>query len=635
MSLFDKLLAGIKQAPRKGNKKIVVNKYKDNLYLEQYEIKGVDYDYRDRPLDARLHTEHEPQRYERKGDAWVAKKSNDGKARILFAGDITCFEKQIEEAKTGKDEYDFDYIFEKVKGIFAQSDLAIGNLETMIVPEAPYRTEQIVSEQAFMCNAPLQFLDAVRKTGFDCLVNANNHDYDTGAVGIGVTIDYINQMGMFQTGTFKTDRKRYEIIEVGGMRIGLVNMTHYHNYKEDNLTDEGLDFLFNTYTKERAQDLYEQAKADGAEIVIMFAHWGHEYQEASNALQHKMRDEMIDIGYDAIVGLHPHVLQPFEIVDTGSKKVPVFYSIGNFVTNHVGNDRGRAVIACLDLKRTDKGIQIDCSYVPIVVSNIYSKKSYAIVPLKEVSAVQENRGDLQLIRERMGDQIDVTKGIEYADYKPVVRETSEKEKPKKARKKRRKAEPKEGENWPVRYDAGKFIYDIYEDHVAVAGINPENKGQALTITKVMKGKLVTDINPGAFSGRGIVRKFNISSGITVISERAFKGCPDLEGFFDDSQHVEVIDKEAFADCPKFNCLVARKGLKEIREKAFSNCRALKSVKLYDGVEYIADDAFEGCDKLTFYCAEGSYPYNWAREHNIPVKHLVVNRNVNRPLATLK
>ncbi len=629
MTILDRLLGRLGKAPRTENEKIVVNKSRDNLYLEQYEIKGVDYDYRDRPLSAGLHVEHEPPRFVLEDGVWKAKKSKEGKARILFAGDITCFEKQIEEADTGNDEFDFDYIFEKIKGIFAQSDLAIGNLETMIVPEAPYRTEQIVSEQAFMCNAPLHFLDAVRKAGFDCLVNANNHDYDTGAVGIGVTIDYITQTGMFQTGTFKTGKKHYEIIEVGGMRIGLVNMTHYHNYKEDNLTDEGLDFLFNTYSRERAQKLYDQAKADGAELVIMFMHWGVEYTVEPGAAQLKMRDELTEIGYDVIVGSHPHVLQPFELVDTGSKKVPVFYSIGNFVTNHVGNDRGRAIIACVDLKRTDEGIQIGCSYVPIVVSNDYSKNKYAIVPLKEISAVKRNRGDLKIIRERLGDEIGLTKGIKYPDYRPVRPETKEEEKPKRAGRTRKYIEPEEGGSWPVRYDAGKFIYDIYEDHAAVAGVNPDNKAQALTITKAIKGKLVTEINPGAFSGRGIIRKANISYGIKVISERAFKGCPDLEGFFNDSQNVEVIDKEAFADCPKFNCLVARRGLREIREKAFSNCKALKSAKLYDGVEYIADDAFEGCDGLTFYCRKDSYPYNWAKEHGIPVVHLTVNRNVNK------
>lgn len=626
MTLFSRLLGRINQNTQAGRKKIVVNKYKDNLYLEQYEIKGVDYDYRDRPLDASLHEVHEPRRYRREGDAWIAKDPKADKARILFAGDITCFEKQIEEAKTGDDEYDFDYAFEKVKGIFAQSDLAVGNLETMIVPEAPYRSELLVSEQAFHCNAPLHFLDAVRKAGFDCLVNANNHDYDTGAVGIGVTIDYITQMGMFQTGTFKTDKKHYEIIEVGGMRIGLVNLTHYHNYKEDNLTEEGLGFLLNTYRKDHAQKLYEQAKADGAEIVILFMHWGSEYQLAPNNVQFRIRDDLIGIGYDVIVGSHPHVIQPFEIIDTVSKKVPVFYSIGNFLTNHVGNERGREVIACVDLERTSAGIRIDCSYIPVIVSNDYTEKDYAVIPLREDSTAQENRDELQIIKDMIGAEISITKGIEYPDYMP---EFAEAESAPKKKKKSKTITPPEDGNWPVRYDAGKFVYDIYEDHAVVAEVNPENRGQSLTITSVMKGRKVTGIRPGAFSGRAVMRKINISNGITVISERAFQGCPDLEGFFNDSQHVTAIEKEAFADCPKFTCLVAKKNLKTIGEKAFRNCKSLKSAKLYGGVEYIADDAFEGCDKLTFYCPEGSYPYNWAKEHGIPVRHLEVNRNVNK------
>ena len=37
------------------------------------------------------------------------------------------------------------YEFEKVKPVFAEADFVVGNLETMIFPEAPYRTEKYVS----------------------------------------------------------------------------------------------------------------------------------------------------------------------------------------------------------------------------------------------------------------------------------------------------------------------------------------------------------------------------------------------------------------------------------------------------------------------------------------------------------
>ena len=47
MTILDRLLGRLGKAPRTENEKIVVNKSRDNLYLEQYEIKGVDYDYRD------------------------------------------------------------------------------------------------------------------------------------------------------------------------------------------------------------------------------------------------------------------------------------------------------------------------------------------------------------------------------------------------------------------------------------------------------------------------------------------------------------------------------------------------------------------------------------------------------------
>ena len=160
----------------------------NNEFLSEYEIKKPDYDYIERSYIGMKDTSHSPARYEKHNDYWVKKENKKGffgkkKAKLMFTGDITCFEKQFEQAQNGED-YDFSYEFDAVRPIFEQSDLTVGNLETMIVPYAPYRTEKYVAEQNFHCNAPLEFLDAVYKAGIDVVTNANNHDLDTGAVGI-------------------------------------------------------------------------------------------------------------------------------------------------------------------------------------------------------------------------------------------------------------------------------------------------------------------------------------------------------------------------------------------------------------------------------------------------------------------
>ena len=156
--------------------------YNNNLELEKYEVKKPDYDLFERDYVGMSDDKYEPARFVKKGEQWESKK-NGGmfwnrkkkSIRIMFVGDITCFEKQFAEAQKGKD-YDFSYEFEKVKPVFGQADLVVGNLETMIFPNAPYRTEKYVSEQNFHCNAPIEFLDAIRKAGIDVLTNANKSE---------------------------------------------------------------------------------------------------------------------------------------------------------------------------------------------------------------------------------------------------------------------------------------------------------------------------------------------------------------------------------------------------------------------------------------------------------------------------
>ncbi|MGM9605586.1 MAG: CapA family protein, partial [Faecousia sp.] len=70
--------------------------------------------------------------------------------------------------------------------------------------------------------------------------------------------------------------------------------------------------------------------------TMMFIHWGVEYVTTENALQDTIAQKLCDMGFDVIVGGHPHVVQPMDLltstVDPDHKTV-VIYSLGNAVSN--------------------------------------------------------------------------------------------------------------------------------------------------------------------------------------------------------------------------------------------------------------------------------------------------------------
>lgn len=68
-------------------------------------------------------------------------------------------------------------------------------------------------------------------------------------------------------------------------------------------------------------------KNDPDQRVIIFPHWGVEYEPIHSSQQERLAHEWIDAGADLVIGAHPHVIQDAELY----KGKPIFYSIGNLL----------------------------------------------------------------------------------------------------------------------------------------------------------------------------------------------------------------------------------------------------------------------------------------------------------------
>lgn len=581
-----------------------------NAWLEKFEIKKPDYDYVKRDSIGLEGVKYGECRYVKDGNEWIQRNKRtenlEGKASIMFLGDITCFEKQFEQAKNGKT-YDFAYEFEVVHNIFSQADLVVGNLETMIFPHAPYRTEKYVAEQNFHCNAPIEFLYAIKKAGIDVLTNANNHDLDTGAVGIGETIDNIERFGFIQTGTFKSDKKRYEIINVEGFKIAIIAFAMTHNNKKENLTSEGVNFLLNDYSKDKAKQIITRARNDGAEVIFICIHWGKEHNLTQSSAQEKIAKELAYLGADCIIGSHPHVLQPFMKLERENKTVPVFYSMGNFVSHNVKNVKSRSIIACITLERRQSNINLHCTYIPIFTSGNYGEKKYVVLPINENASDSRNIKRLEIIKRTIGNRIEINNDIKFDEYIENIEENVENKKKTKI------------------YDDLKFTYLIYKNHVCIDNISRFCTAPAYSVPDEVIGLKVKSIKEGAFEGNQIIKKINFNKNISFISNRAFKDCVNLEGL-QLGRGVKEIGEEAFTNCTNLSAVVIKSKVKRIGSKSFYNCKNLRSVKIPYSVIEIAEDAFEGCKKAVFYCEENSYAEQYAKEHGFKYINMKLNDN---------
>ena len=103
---------------------------------------------------------------------------------------------------------------------------------------------------------------------------------------------------------------------------------------------------YNLLTYETLLGSIELKKKDN-DFWIVSLHWGDEYTSVPSKKQINLAEELVDIGFDLIVGHHPHVIQPIEKL----KETYIFYSLGNFIFDQNFSSKtrkGMAVRTCIN-----------------------------------------------------------------------------------------------------------------------------------------------------------------------------------------------------------------------------------------------------------------------------------------------
>lgn len=300
------------------------------------------------------------------------------KLSLLFVGDIMQHDSNIAAAYnpiTGK--YDYTRCFEYVAPIIGSADIAIGNLE-LTLGGKPYKGYPQFS-------APDELAVELKKIGFDVLVTANNHSVDRGKKGIERTLRKLDSIGMMHTGTFAdtTDRKiNYPLLlEKNGIRLALLNYTYGTNGIP--VPRVGMVNLMDTIQIKK--DI-RKAKQLNSDAIIVFMHWGDEYQSLPNNTQKKLTSLCFREGVKIVIGSHPHVLQPMEWKKESDQFVA--YSLGNFISGQRPRYRDGGAIVWLHLQKikTDSlavaTIQ-DASYeLEWVQKTADEKKEFVMLPMR-------------------------------------------------------------------------------------------------------------------------------------------------------------------------------------------------------------------------------------------------------------
>ncbi len=333
-------------------------------------------------------------------------------ATIINIGDIMCHSHQLEGAKTG-DGYDFSGYFKELSPYFQKSDLAIGNLELTFGGSSAGSYRGYPS-----FNTPDQMADAIKSSGINLLMTANNHSYDTGLNGLIRTAQVLKEKGIQYTGTRETaDESTYIVKNVNNIKIGIVNFTYEtvgqdpnRKYLNGAVISKDANPLINTFSYQRIDTFYSQAqeiiknmKNDGAEYIAFYMHWGEEYKLNANTWQKSIAQSLSNMGVNMIVGGHPHVVEPMELIhsEDGQTETVCIYSLGNAVSNQrrelmknsapKGHTEDGAMFTYKLKKSSDGSVSlIDLDIIPTWVHKYSSGGyKYTIYPIENLEAAKQ------------------------------------------------------------------------------------------------------------------------------------------------------------------------------------------------------------------------------------------------------
>lgn len=276
-------------------------------------------------------------------------------------------------------EFNYDEVFSYIKPIITEADIAIANFEVTLAGP-PYKGYPQFS-------SPAELASACKNAGIDYLVTANNHAADRGMMGILSTISKLDSMGIPHTGTFPDVSSRDSLtplmIHRNGISIALLNYTYGTN---GNNVPEPV--IVNMLDKELITNDIIRAKSNNADIIILFLHWGTEYDTIPSKSQTDLAEYFQSAGVDLVIGSHPHVLQKMVRLDRTCSENDgiVVYSLGNFISNQRKPKTDGGSMVRIELSRdsdrysvSNAGYYLTWVYAPV---ENYRKKFF-ILPCSE------------------------------------------------------------------------------------------------------------------------------------------------------------------------------------------------------------------------------------------------------------
>lgn len=320
---------------------------------------------------------------------------------ISAIGDLLIHHELQRQAYAAPDR--FINLWSGVVDLFAKADISYANLEGPTAFGIDRKGKRVKDPGLAFDNSvytgyprfnyhPSLAEDLVR-SGLDVVSTANNHALDRGMLGVDRTLDALDKAGLLYTGTRRqgADDAWHAITRARGMTIAWLACTSHTIIGKDE-PNQVLDCYKDP---ERVEDLVRALAEDEAiDAVIVTPHWGKEYVHEPTDKQRKYARAWAEAGATAIIGSHPHVLQPWErLVTADGRETFVMYSLGNFASHQQELPRRSSMVLYLGLGRRADGVvvPVGARYVPLNVRMVGDAEAYYVEAIDRVRGPNDAR----------------------------------------------------------------------------------------------------------------------------------------------------------------------------------------------------------------------------------------------------
>lgn len=296
---------------------------------------------------------------------------------LVATGDLLSHTSVVTQARAddGGSGYAYQRMLAPVQPIIAGADVAICHLET---PVAPPGAE--LGGYGAIFGAPADVAGEMVAVGYDRCSVASNHSLDQRVEGIDVTLDAFDAVGLGHAGMARSAPEAGPThFEVGGVALAHISASYGFNGFSPPVGEE---WRVNPIDPARIVREAREARAAGADVVVVSLHWGTEGQRDPTLDQRRVADEITASGaVDLILGHHSHVVQPIEQVNGRW----VVFGMGNQLSG-MGDQTNCCGVRAMDglMVRISIQEQADGSFVvdrPEAVPTFNGRRPYRVVPV--------------------------------------------------------------------------------------------------------------------------------------------------------------------------------------------------------------------------------------------------------------